>query len=340
MRLMYFGTLGHGSTSRQRASALQSIVDVVHAVDLRRIVRDANERGLTERVLMRAKPWWFKRRVADLFLRETYAVRPEVIWVDQGLLLSSSVIREVQSALGVKVVHYTPDSIHAPGMGRVLRGAVSTYDLCITTKMRELPDYRALGAREVLFTFQGFDPGIHLPPQDPGPKQYTADAVFVGQCMRERREYLEVLARQTSASLRIYGRGWRARRRNALGGAITGQWLSGREYGQALGAARIGLCFLNTEVGDDYTTRSFEIPACGVFMLAQRSRAHEELFVAGVEVDFFASPAELVEKVAYYLEHPDERERIAAAGREKVWSADWTWEARMSQCIETIELLR
>jgi spore maturation protein CgeB len=44
----------------------------------------------------------------------------------------------------------------------------------------------------------------------------------------------------------------------------------------------------------------------------------------------------LRERVAYYLSHPDERERIAAAGQAHVY-ARHTYEQRMARLIELLE---
>ena len=52
-------------------------------------------------------------------------------------------------------------------------------------------------------------------------------------------------------------------------------------------------------------------------MLAERTDEHLQLFEEGREAEFFDSDDELVDKVRYYGERPEERARIAEAGRQR-----------------------
>lgn len=84
--------------------------------------------------------------------------------------------------------------------------------------------------------------------------------------------------------------------------------------------------------------RFFEAPAAGAMLLTQRSRSNgqDELMREGSEYVSFDTIEDALEKVAYYLAHPHEREQIAAAGQQAVL-ANHTYAQRVAQLLQTVQ---
>src|SRR3989344_8107264 len=67
--------------------------------------------------------------------------------------------------------------------------------------------------------------------------------------------------------------------------------------------------------------RPFEIAACGGFCISGYADDFETYYKENEEMVFYRSPADLIEKIRYYLARPEERERIAKAGYERTLRA-------------------
>ncbi len=75
----------------------------------------------------------------------------------------------------------------------------------------------------------------------------------------------------------------------------------------------------NKSVKDDVNMRVFEALGCGSLLLTNRIGPGQDLlFKNGEHIVEYRSRKELIEKAEYYLKHEEEREKLAAQGREEV----------------------
>ena len=340
LRLLYFGQATWGSTSRQRFTALKRLFEEAYLVDSRRVFPDKKSgRSFFKSVQGRLGFGPMIKQAESILLQESSRFQPDVLWIDGGFYVARSALEAVREKFKCLLVHYTPDSLCAPGKSnRCMSSAIGAYDVTITTKEQDLPVYEKLGARHVVFSLQGFDPSIHRPISltTDETRRMACDVSFVGQRMADRAGRLSYLCRTRSLNLRIYGTGWQSGLSSAtLKKSFYGPAI-GDEYAKVICASKIALGFLNHKVGDTFTTRTFEIPACGGFLLAERTPAHRSLFIENSEAVYFDSNEELVDKVDYYLKHESERQRVAKAGYQKVMKSGYTWKDLMEKVINEI----
>jgi hypothetical protein len=325
-------------TCQQRADALRALGHRVEQIQAGPV--HAGLRGAYYRIghRLRRPPDVFGSNAAILaaLRREPF----DVLWVDKGLSIAPRTLelaREIRP--GLARVSYSPDDMASPNLQSVawLR-CVPLYDLHVTTKTFNVTELPALGARDVLFVDNAYASQIHKPleltPAEHA--RFACDLGFVGTFESERAQTMLELAR---AGLRvtIHGQLWEAFEQEHPNLRIVGEHLEGLEYARAVNATKINLGFLRKAYRDRQTTRSVEIPACGAFLLAERTDEHRRLFEEGVEVELFTGFDELLAKARHYLEHEDERRRIAAAGRRRCLESGYSNEHRLAAVLEHLE---
>ena len=87
---------------------------------------------------------------------------------------------------------------------------------------------------------------------------------------------------------------------------------------------------------DQHTTRTFEIPACGSLLLADRTEEHQEFFEEGKEAEFFASMDELLDKVEFYCGNESARRRVAEAGLKRCTDGNYAYVHRLKVVLDAI----
>ncbi|MBU0515701.1 MAG: glycosyltransferase [Proteobacteria bacterium] len=203
-----------------------------------------------------------------------------------------------------------------------------------------LSHLRDLGANPLYLPLAA-DPEVHRPIKlGPGETaEYGADVAFLGEGYPNRRRFF---AHLLDHDLKIWGTGWDPE--TPLGGRVQrgGARIKTDELVKIYNATRVNLN-LHSAVdvggvdpeGDFVNPRTFEIAACGGFQLVDRRTLLTEFFEPDREIAVFRDLAELRAKLDHYLAHPEERRRLAEAGRQRVL-AEHTYGHRMERMLATI----
>ena len=342
MKIVYAGSLEPGGTCLTRLQATRKILGEGNVVALD---RDAYYRDLGRirnaielRVFFGPRGRALNAALLQLVERE----RPNVVWIDKGIWVFPSTLRKI-AARGVFLAHHNTDALRplarqSRWLYTMLRSTIAQYDLVFTTN---LSDYQMLSAKmpgRVELTSIGFD---HTrfntdPIAEEDRQRWMSDVLFVGHWEPRTEKGIRAL-RAAGIPVSVYGRGWENAAREQLPGSIRPGTLSDDDYVKALKSGKIGLGFVSEWNGNQTAGRSFEIPACGTFLLALRTRQHMDCYVEGVEAEFFGSEDELVAKAKLYLQDESRRKSVAAAGQRKTISAGYSWERYMRDDLSKVE---
>ncbi len=346
-RILFIGDLNYYSKGASRLRAVERLGAEVRALS-HAAVGDA-DRGYVPPTLAFRIGWKLGFHLdSEGVNAETLAAvgdfKPDVVWIEKGNMMRPATLASIHELHpGTIICSYTDDDMfNRLNHTWFYRWGLKHYDIVYSTKSfnanpDELP---ALGARRVILVDKAYDAEQHFPVDitDEERRAYGADAGFIGTFEAERAQTMAHLAR-AGVNVRIWGNGWdgfdpgietltveRAPLMNTPDDA---------RYTKGIRATTINLGFLRKENRDLQTDRSVEIPACGAFMLAEYSDEHARLFTPGEEAAYFTSLDDLVAKARYYLDHPDECARIAAAGRSRAIDSGYSLDGRMKVMIET-----
>lgn len=316
LRVLVVAQLRPGGNGPERVAAIEALGYAVTAFDTLPFQRQGSRtiRSLSHRTNVGGPVRALNAALAAVATEQNY----DLVWIDKGVWIYPETLaalkRKAQTGLAI---HYSPDAQFSDNRSRHFFRCLPDYDLAVTTKPAELKKYRAAGARDVILILQGysgkFRPGVGSAERR---RNLAAEVCFIGRRETHYERRLRAAAEATD-DLAIWGQPWPnyARRHAWASRAVRGAGLWGDDYPTALSAARIALGLLTKRSPETTTTRSFEIPASGGFLLAERTDDHLALFKEGREADFFSSDEEMVDKIRFYLGHESVRSKIAEAGQ-------------------------
>jgi spore maturation protein CgeB len=358
MKILYLGDLGSGQTCLMRMRALQRIGHDVLGVDTVKPWKDA--RWLARQWQRRLGWGPIVERINRSVVQAARGFQPHLLWADKQEYLRAQTLRAL-TVQGIRAVHFTPDPYFTLDWKRtsLMDEALKAFDGFACCKSYELADYQNLG-KPVYELPLGFCDETHRPLLSKDPR-WACQVGFLGGWEPRRERYLTPLLKN-GMNLKIWGSywdflldgRWSLRRQVILGQlagdesfrihqdpgfaqCIQGNEVYGDDYARALTGSRIGLGFLRKVCPDQHTTRTFEIPACGSMLLADRTEEHRSFFEEGKEADYFGTSEELLDKVLFYTSHEDARARIAAAGYQRCIDGRYAYIHRMKDAMEWVE---
>jgi spore maturation protein CgeB len=364
--VLFIGYLGRGQTSGMRCAAFGRLGYDVTAVDAGGLWREKGyaTRQLEQLTATGTRIEQFNERVLAAAVKH----RPQLVWAEKQEYLRPETLQQIRGQ-GALTLHYNPDPYFSLSwkQTRLADECIRIYDALVVTKRYELDEYRRRATGQIVYSPLGYDPIGHAPPLSPK-SSAREKVVFVGG-WEPRRERLLLAASRETSDVAVWGYGWNIAQKSRfdpLRALRLGRLTPGRSvyfgsshsellqtlrkgegsngeiyedrYASVVAGSEIALGFLRELNPDQHTTRSFEIPAIGGFMLADRTDDHREFFEEGKEAEFFSSDEEFRDKVKFYLHNEAVRLRIAAAGHRRGTTSGYSYDDRIRTVMTELQL--
>src|SRR6201996_1148425 len=318
LKILYVAGLSPNDSSQYRLWAMERLG---HSVVSLNAYGYQPQGDFLKKVVYRVQsgPWVARLNRDILALAERE--RPDIFWADKLLSLRPETLDKLRG-MGIVSVSYMIDNAFGPRRDpgwRLYMKDIPHFDLHVVQRDKNIADYKAAGARDVIKIQTAYEPTIHFPPPA-GWSEADRDrgVSFIGTPYDDRPQFLTRLWKEFDLPVVVSGGlVWK----KALGPEATAALYRGHgelfreEYREGIWKSKINLSFITHANQDEFVHKSFEIAACQGFLLAERSAGHLARFVEDEEAVFFSGLEELADKIRRYLPDEAARERIAAAGR-------------------------
>jgi spore maturation protein CgeB len=266
------------------------------------------------RLLGRRPP---RLRAFERTLMETAeATRPDVVLVVKGPYVRPNILRRLRR-MGAVLVNFSTDDPFSPvAKFPHLRETIRDYDVYATPRTANLAQLKAHGARKTVVIPFGYKPTVHFVDEMAAPGVNSTDVVFIGGADADRIAFFRrVVAIWPGVRLDLYGNYWN---RDAVLRRFWRGFAYGDLYRAATRRATAAINLVRQCNRDGHVMRSFEVPACGGCMVAERTPDHASFFDDGREALFFDTPEELVHHARMLASDRGRRDAVVAAGHARV----------------------
>lgn len=222
------------------------------------------------------------------------------------------------------------------------------YDHVFTIETECVPVYEEAGCARVHYLPPAVHPGLYRP--ESAPTSRHREIVLIGSAFESRVRLIDALAPYLrSRDVFINGYWWeRLQHYGLLSDRISGNWLSPEETCIWYNGAHIVINHHRTHeeplhnhnsrgiAARSANPRLFEINGCGTLQLVDAREEIHRWYTPGIELDTYASPEELMEKIEYYLANEGHRRQIALNGLARTLK-DHTYRHRMEQLLSALQ---
>ena len=172
---------------------------------------------------------------------------------------------------------------------------------------------------------------------------YQRDILYAGNHSSYKEEFLENLyTRLENPDLMITGPNWQGKGSGDLADCIDTIQRRNALYADIMQRSRINVAIFAGPLvhgwQDLVSTRTFEIPAAGGFMLHIDNDEIRSFYTVGTEIDVFNNPEECAEKIRFYLARPELRARMIRQSYDRTVPA-YSYVDRANQIIALLQQL-
>lgn len=337
LSILYIGSLASWCNSLRRFKAIKEIVSDSDAINTDPYILAKYISAFQHHLNVGPGIYLLNKKIKRTVKKKKY----DIVLVDNKPYLSANTLQFIKKKQPrTRIANLLTDDPFGKFSRSWLRlkNTVSLYDIFFVQRQVNVDELKNRGAKEVEICYRSYDPAFDRPGElnEEDKEEYNVPVGFVGTYENVRASYIAYLI-ENGMPVSVRGNDWSGGEYwQIIKPFYKGPSVYEHEYDNALNGLGIALHFLRHANRDEQDSRTFELTARQIFMVAERSSIHQQLFEEDKEAVFFSSKEELLEKVKYYLNEPGEREKIAENGYRRCIESKYDHRSRMESVINAI----
>ncbi len=334
LRVLFIGHGGIGSNALSLYNGIQRIVG--DSTILNTQFFDTPGRLSLRRVILFLFPRFYSllaSNVVSVLVRaKVRNVQPNIIFVFKGNYLKRSTLESQQA---IKVHFHPDDSSNQINRTSIFNSAESSYDFHFTPKKHNVQEIFNRTGKPGIFIWYAYDENWHFRTSSLDFVNPEFSIGFVGHMRPDRSELVLDISRKFGKKFAIAGLKWKRNRELAHHASVFPP-VYGEHFSMFIESAPIQLGLLNSDNRDQHTARSFEIPASGGLIIAEDTPEHREMFGSSCNALFFKNQDELLDKIYWAINNPQNAAKIAENGYAHITKNGNTWTDRADEMLSFI----
>ena len=333
-------------TSWSRFEALNQLVENAQFIRFELFSRGRVFSGFSVRCLLLC---WYVFYLNSRVLYESIIRKEVIFWLDKPIWLLPPVLLICKRFSGNYFVQHNTDYLNRQELKfRILysnmRQNSKVFHANITCNERDLSYFGSSGHSMICSTL-GYDnsrfyPGRELEVSEFVNKGLEGTVVFIGHWENRTETFLRC-GIEAGFPINVYGSGWRhSKLAIEFPDQVFCKRLTDHEYEFVLGSALAAVSIPSEVNSNDFSGRTFEIPAMKTLLLAFETDGQLDYFTRK-EALFFSNDAEFVSQLEFIFDHPRLAKDIAEKGYVRCVKSGYSWaDIVKKELVQVLNVIR
>ena len=338
-KVLFVGDGNQNGYIYMRSQSIKNLVESMDMVDINKYVNPKNP--LSYRLSYRFQLTPLLKNLNHTIIKKIDSKPYDLVWFEKPIFIFGKTLRYINAKKGIYTVSLNPDNPFGPrndGCWSLYLKNIHLYDHHIVMRRSNYKDLKKRGIRKVNFIPLCYEKSIHFKEKNFNESKKEFDVTFIGTPYDNRIDFISLLSKEIEANIHVYSAEWKKFKKK-LGkkkNIIISDAVYQSDYRGIINKSKIMLGFITRSNVDEISFRSFEITACGSFLLSERMLFQQHFFKEDREAAYFDGVEECANKINYYLDNPLERIAIESAGHKRVQDLNLTNDSTMKRALSKI----